>query len=711
MEDNQHRHFLNNHHRSSNKIITTLETINTTLSNLELVCGDGGGGGGGSGSNGADGDSAYEIAVNNGFSGTETEWLASLVGASGSVGVDGDSAYEIAVSNGFVGSEQDWLNSLIGQSGANGINGLNGVGQDGADGDSAFDIAVSNGFSGTESEWLASLVGNDGVDGNDGGAISTYTKATLPLNGTAGLQAFITDGTTSNTPCMGYFYQGKWYRVFDNTLIKDNTIDLYIFAGQSNMDGQASTSGVSTADRTDTIFYLETASSSSSVIDSTWSGLTLGGTSNHASNLFGPEIGFHDRVKQLPTHYTNPIGILKFTRGATDLARDWNTTHSSNYLFHKFKDALDDGRNKLTSSNYSYNIKGLVWFQGEGDTLSSTDANAYQTNLTNFISAIRTHLVESNLPVVICSIDRPAEAINSTTVRTAQQNVANSDINTYYVPTENYSHKADGVHLDTQGMLDTGEAVVNALAGVFNVSNLSPLVWYDATDLTVSPVSQWNDKSYNARHISQSNINNQPTYSNNEVGLNGSQYLFNTTPIMYNNGSMEVFIVASGLAQSDTRLVGEGSSTNNSPFYGIQSGQSVQQGGASGDIQKMSIFIRNDNSSTLVAGTVNNSVAFDGTFKILHWKDTGTQVQGRINGGSFGFKSYTRSGSVTVNRFCIGGVLRSAFSSGFTGSIKEIIITPVNTNTDREKVEGYLAHKWGLEGDLPSSHPYKTVAP
>ena len=43
----------------------------------------------GSGSAGADGASAYEIAVANGFVGTETEWLASLVGPAGADGADG----------------------------------------------------------------------------------------------------------------------------------------------------------------------------------------------------------------------------------------------------------------------------------------------------------------------------------------------------------------------------------------------------------------------------------------------------------------------------------------------------------------------------------------------------------------------------------------------------------------------------------------------
>jgi hypothetical protein len=49
------------------------------------------------------GESAYDIAVRNGFTGSEKAWLNSLVG---------ESAYEIALNNGFTGSEKAWLNSL-----------------------------------------------------------------------------------------------------------------------------------------------------------------------------------------------------------------------------------------------------------------------------------------------------------------------------------------------------------------------------------------------------------------------------------------------------------------------------------------------------------------------------------------------------------------------------------------------------------------------
>lgn len=46
------------------------------------------------------------------------------------------------------------------------------------------------------------------------------------------------------------------------------------------------------------------------------------------------------------------------------------------------------------------------------------------------------------------------------------------------------------------------------------------------------------------------------------------------------------------------------------------------------------------------------------------------------------------------------------------GRIAELIFTDtVLASGDREKVEGYLAHKWGLTGNLDSGHPYKSSPP
>ena len=45
-------------------------------------------------------------------------------------------------------------------------------------------------------------------------------------------------------------------------------------------------------------------------------------------------------------------------------------------------------------------------------------------------------------------------------------------------------------------------------------------------------------------------------------------------------------------------------------------------------------------------------------------------------------------------------------------TIGEVLIgVGVLSDSDREKVDGYLAHKWGLTANLPVSHPYKSSAP
>ena len=118
--------------------------------------------------------------------------------AKGDTGDTGQSAYQIAVTNGFVGSVSEWIDSLKGEQGDHGDRGptgapgrsisnvvLNDLGDGnynftisftdgdpitssmfstakGDDGDSAYQVALDNGFVGNEAAWLASLVGEAG---------------------------------------------------------------------------------------------------------------------------------------------------------------------------------------------------------------------------------------------------------------------------------------------------------------------------------------------------------------------------------------------------------------------------------------------------------------------------------------------------------------------------------------------------------------------
>lgn len=95
-------------------------------------------------------------------------------GGTGAQGPSGASAYQVAVANGFVGSEAQWLASLQGEDGEAGPAGADGApgapGATGATGQSAYELAVAEGFIGTEEEWIESLQGADGVQGPAGPA-------------------------------------------------------------------------------------------------------------------------------------------------------------------------------------------------------------------------------------------------------------------------------------------------------------------------------------------------------------------------------------------------------------------------------------------------------------------------------------------------------------------------------------------------------------
>lgn len=132
------------------------------------------------------GQSAYEVAVKYGYCGSEEDWLKSLRGPRGCMGLPGQSAYDIAVEYGFDGTPQEWIDSLKeAKDGESAyqiavMQGFKGTVEDWLDslrGASAYVIAQQNGYEGTMQEWLDSLHGQDGRDGVDGA--SAYQIAVM----------------------------------------------------------------------------------------------------------------------------------------------------------------------------------------------------------------------------------------------------------------------------------------------------------------------------------------------------------------------------------------------------------------------------------------------------------------------------------------------------------------------------------------------------
>ncbi|MDM7515551.1 hypothetical protein QUF07_02375 [Lentilactobacillus sp. TOM.63] len=158
------------------------------------------------GDTGDDGLSAYQIAVINGYKGSQTEWLASLVGATGLKGDKGDAGKDfrivktfpsISAMNGAGFSDGDftmiasdvtdpddgklyvwngtgftYIADLSGFQGIKGDTGKTGdkgeKGDTGDQGISAYQVAVNAGFHGNVNQWLASLVGAKGAKGEKG---------------------------------------------------------------------------------------------------------------------------------------------------------------------------------------------------------------------------------------------------------------------------------------------------------------------------------------------------------------------------------------------------------------------------------------------------------------------------------------------------------------------------------------------------------------
>src|SRR5690625_2159805 len=174
------------------------------------------------GVDGADGISAYEIWLAEGNTGSEQDFLDSIKGVDGADGNDGDSAYEVWLAEGNTGSEQDFLDSIKGAMGPAGPQGPQGAtgpagadgatgpaGADGNDGDSAYEVWLAEGNTGSEQDFLDSIKGVDGVDGD-----SAY-------------EVWLADGNTGSEQDILDSMKGSWMLQGTTDKADDNTDAIY----------------------------------------------------------------------------------------------------------------------------------------------------------------------------------------------------------------------------------------------------------------------------------------------------------------------------------------------------------------------------------------------------------------------------------------------------------------------------------------------------
>ena len=83
---------------------------------------------------------------------------------------------------------------------------------------------------------------------------------------------------------------------------------------------------------------------------------------------------------------------------------------------------------------------------------------------------------------------------------------------------------------------------------------------------------------------------------------------------------------------------------------------------------------------------------------------------GTADGGSASWQASGNTSATDPGIIRIGS--RTDSANTFHGVMNEIVITNNALGAPyRQKLEGYLAHKWGLAGNLPIGHPYENAAP
>lgn len=180
-------------------------------------------------------------------------------------------------------------------------------------------------------------------------------------------------------------------------------VNTWVLAGQSNADGRAASSSISSTytiyktaptapDSNNYIFNRTTRKFVQYVPAST--GMATGG-----STYFGVENGF---MRYLHKYKSTPTYMIKFARGGTAIEGSNNTypgcwkSTISNSLTDTLLYNVKRANRQFLLDGKKMNVVGIIWIQGSNDGLSEAYANAYSTNLSNLMTKLSTKFNDYN---------------------------------------------------------------------------------------------------------------------------------------------------------------------------------------------------------------------------------------------------------------------------------------------------------------------------
>ena len=228
----------------------------------------------------------------------------------------------------------------------------------------------------------------------------------------------------------------------------------------------------------------------------------------------------------------------------------------------------------------------------------------------------------------------------------------------------------------------------------FSLSNTLK-IWMDAEDansfqLSGSNITKWYNKAGNGYIFDQKTGDPSRTVVNgkNVVNFDGNDQLWTNDAFLASNYT--VLSVSRLTGGQNARLI---TSKDNNWLIGYWSGR-VDTFFFNGWLNRGGTY-NADTNWHLHAVTMNNSDQGN------TWVDF---VQTTTNGNGADDTSYEPS------KISFGA--NGNLSEASKGEIAELLVfDSVLPTSDRQKIEGYLAHKWGLTNSIPDVHPYKTSSP
>jgi hypothetical protein len=245
--------------------------------------------------------------------------------------------------------------------------------------------------------------------------------------------------------------------------------------------------------------------------------------------------------------------------------------------------------------------------------------------------------------------------------------------------------------------------------------------WYDANSASNvividNAVSEWRDRSTNGRHLSQTVSANRPTYDLN--GLDGSKRTIKSI------GGDAKWLVA------DAPGLGGGAHlwaitvvTMNAATGSAGRLLSVDLLGTADYIDpSVSVLLYNNQvTPATLASYRNPSVrSVSGTVILDTPMIVGTVYNGvnnitYLNGSPGTTVASTGNFASNLRTILFGSLLGRANTSDgsvWRGECSEIVMGNTELSTEnRQRIEGYLAHKWDFSTSLPDGHPYKASPP